>query len=262
MICAPLEARGRTLGVLYLQSSEAPRAFSQEDLELVAAVALQLALALEVFDAERRNSASFINVLRTLVTLTECAGGHTRGHAQRVCFYAAAIAAELELGVPDRTTVEMTALLHDIARLTEKTRPTAMVIDKEQVQEARIDRAVQGAKIWISMDGAEEVAAAIRAVYEREGGGGGPDGLSGDDIPLPARVVAVALAFDRLTEDEAAALPVAGGQGVTPSHSAGELSAEEGVARLKGPEHRGEFDPSVLDALLRAHRSGKLMPPW
>ena len=92
-------------------------------------------------------------------------------------------------------------------------------------------------------------SASIRAVYECFDGSGGPDRLSGDDIPLAARVTAVALAFDRLTGDQASGA----GQG---------LSAEEAIARLKGPECRGEFDPDVLGALLRAHRSGNLMVPW
>jgi HD-GYP domain-containing protein (c-di-GMP phosphodiesterase class II)/pSer/pThr/pTyr-binding forkhead associated (FHA) protein len=231
VMCVPMEARGKAIGVLYLQSDQGKAAFSHADLELITAVGVQIAIGVQGLKAERTWSEKFIGSLRALVSALE-AGTDRAGAAGRAAAYSAAVADAMGLSPEERMRAEMTALLHN---LTAACRPDGHAAEAD----TDVDRAMAASRIAAAMPEAEAVAAAIRGVHERYDGAGKPDGLKGTDIPLAARIVAVALAFDRNT------------------HKTGD--AEEGIRLLK--EMSGAIDPDVLQGLVTAHRSGTLMTP-
>ena len=127
--------------------------------------------------------------------------GYPDAHAVAVARCAADIAGELRLAAPEQEAVVDGALLHDIG----KTKIAPAILNKpgplNRREQAEVRRHPQ---IGVEMlDGAVDgrVLAVVRGHHERWDGGGYPDGLAGEQIPLPARVVAVADAFFAMLEE-------------------------------------------------------------
>ena len=119
-------------------------------------------------------------------------------HGERVARHAAALAEALTLNPHATTVLRLAARLHDIGKLAldaEAAAGTEDSLSGEELQ-AYQEHAAKGAEILRASAGAE-VAAAVGAHHERWDGSGFPSGLSGDEIPLSARIVAVADALDR-----------------------------------------------------------------
>jgi HD-GYP domain-containing protein (c-di-GMP phosphodiesterase class II) len=132
--------------------------------------------------------------------------------------------------------VRTVALLHDIGKIgipneiLHKTGP----LDTEEWQRMR-EHPVIGERILLAVPGLERVARAVRHEHERWDGGGYPDGIAGEDIPLASRITLVCDAWHAMTSDRPyrAAMPV-----------------ECAVAQLV--QHCGtQFDRAVVRALLR-----------
>lgn len=120
------------------------------------------------------------------------------GHARRVARYSAATARRLGLSPPEVARVRRAAALHDIGKLE----VAAAIINKPGPLNAGEYAAVQahsaaGASMLAELG--PELAAIVRHHHERFDGGGYPEGLAGEEIPLGARIVAVADTFDALT---------------------------------------------------------------
>src|SRR3954452_25320708 len=120
------------------------------------------------------------------------------GHARRVARYAAATAGRLSLPREMVAKVRRAAILHDIG----KVQVSAAIIDKpgqlsDEEYESVQAHAEAGAEMLAGLD--PELAAIVRHHHERVDGRGYPDGLAGEEIPLGARIIAVADTFDALT---------------------------------------------------------------
>jgi len=240
VICVPLLSQDKVVGVLYLHSSRMAQTFMQEDLELMTAVGTQVAIALDNITVSRRQRETFMSAIRTLVALGEMRDPATRGHSERVCTYASAIAGQLELRDRERTSVELAAILHDIGKV-------AVASDSVPPGEDPDSRHPElGAKISENIAGMDGVAEAIHSHHELHDGSGYPDELGGDDIPLYGKIIGVANKFDHLTTH--------GGE------KREGLSMKEALITVG--EMSGEtFDPKVVKALLVAHREGTLFTP-
>jgi putative nucleotidyltransferase with HDIG domain len=121
------------------------------------------------------------------------------GHARRVSRHAAGIAKRIGLDREQVARVRRAASLHDIGKLET---PAAVVnkpgpLDAEEFNLVK-RHAIAGERI-VARLGDPELAAIVRHHHERFDGKGYPDGLAGEEIPLGARIVAVADTFDALT---------------------------------------------------------------
>lgn len=185
----------------------------------------------------RRLENAYLAGIRSLVTALEAKDPHTRGHSARVTGYALAIA-EL-LGGVDLHALVIGAELHDIGKIGTRegvlSKPGPLSDDEFfHIRE----HPVIGVRILTPILGDATVLQIVRHHHERWNGGGYPDGLAGTDIPVAARIVAVADALDAMTSPR--------------SYRAtrGWEQALEELARERGRQ----FDAAVVDAALAGLR--------
>jgi putative two-component system response regulator len=143
----------------------------------------------------------FLEGVQTLAHALEAKDAYTKGHSARVAAYAGRVASLMGLGESDVQLIELGADLHDIGKIgvrEEVLRKAGPLTDEEYHH--IMEHTVVGARILAPLlKHAPQVLAVVRSHHERFDGTGLPDGLAGEDIPLHARVVAVADGFDAMT---------------------------------------------------------------
>ena len=138
-------------------------------------------------------------VLRRLAAALEATDPQTHRHTQRVTRHAEMIARRMGLPSQQVASVRAAAALHDVGKIN----TPRSILEKPGVlsddERAVIERhAIDGAEM-VSASGDRELTAIVRHHHERVDGTGYPDGLEGEEIPLGARIIAVADTFDALT---------------------------------------------------------------
>jgi putative nucleotidyltransferase with HDIG domain len=162
----------------------------------------QLATALEgaqlVEEVRRRHLATIAALSRSM----EAKDYYTGGHTERVAEVSVAIAKRLGFEPADLDAIEVGALLHDIGKIgiPEVVLQKAGPLDEGEWELMRKHPVISD-YILSGIDLHPFVRQIARSSHERIDGGGYPDGLAGDEIPLPARIVLVADALDALTTD-------------------------------------------------------------
>jgi response regulator RpfG family c-di-GMP phosphodiesterase len=148
--------------------------------------------------------STFLSAIDSLVRTLEARDPYTSGHSLRVRDYADLLSEALGLAEPVRKRLRLAAKLHDIGKvgmpegILHKTTP----LTEEEYGNVR-EHPVIGERILSPIIRSRSVLDAIRHHHERYDGGGYPDGLAGDDIPLLARIIAIADCFDALTSARA-----------------------------------------------------------
>jgi HD-GYP domain-containing protein (c-di-GMP phosphodiesterase class II) len=160
----------------------------------------------------------------------------TAEHSHRLAAHARVVAESLRLDPLDATEVELVAVLHDVGKLAVD---PAILDWPGPLDDRRRDRmrrhTIEGEEMLAGIAGLEHLAPAVRATHEAWDGSGYPDGLTGDEIPLTARIVTAVDAFDAMTSERAYRKP---------------LPRREALRRLRAGSGM-QFDPRVVNALLR-----------
>jgi ribonuclease P protein subunit RPR2 len=191
----------------------------------------------ETFKQERARSQqlreSYITTVRALANAVEARDAYTGKHAERVAAYGIEVARALGSVLADDPEIEFGFLLHDIGKVAV---PDAILYKPHPLTDAErilMERhPVIGMQILRGVDFLGEAKAVVRSHHERWDGNGYPDGLAGEDIPLAARVFAVADTLDALTTDR-------------PYRPASRLEKARGIiGSLAGTQ----FDPDVVEA--------------
>jgi putative two-component system response regulator len=142
------------------------------------------------------------DILFTLAAAVEAKDPYTEGHLRRLEQYASRLSAKLGLSVHVRTVIRYGALLHDIGKIGV---PDAILQKPEPLAPDEFEiikqHPVFGERICAPLRLGAEVGPIVRGHHERWDGAGYPDGLAGEAIPLGARIVAIADAFDAMTTD-------------------------------------------------------------
>src|SRR5207302_10344408 len=147
----------------------------------------------------RRASLSFATAL---VATLDARDQYTAGHSAAVAVYARDIAERMALPEEQRELVHLCGLVHDIGKiglpagLLEKPGPLTLEERRQMEQHSEI-----GERILRNVDDYSEIADIVRSHHERIDGMGYPDGVHGDEIPLLARIIGVADAYDAMTSD-------------------------------------------------------------
>jgi putative nucleotidyltransferase with HDIG domain len=183
------------------------------------------------------------SAVASLAEVVDHRDASTFHHSERVAFYAVATARELNLEEDVVELIEQAAAVHDLGKIAVPDR--ILLKPGPLTAEERTAMAVHteiGARILRQFHLFSAGASIVLHHHESYDGSGYPHGLAGDAIPIGARVVAVADAFDAMTSDR-------------PYRSA--LSIEEAMARLRAGAGQ-QWDPIAVDALLGLLVSGRL----
>lgn len=158
--------------------------------------------AIELQDGLDRIRTTAASELESLEAAMEDKDEYTRHHMGRVAEYAGAIARKMRLSQDMVEVVETAGRVHDIGKITV---PDAVLTKPGRLTPAEFaqikNHCEKGEHITRRTRVLAHVALVVRAHHERYGGGGYPDGTRGDQIPLEARIVAVADTFDALTSN-------------------------------------------------------------
>jgi putative nucleotidyltransferase with HDIG domain len=178
---------------------------------LVPAIALQRLILLyqqqreAVSDLEHANSRlerASLSFATALVATLDARDRYTAGHSAAVAVYSRDIASRMGLTEEEQGLIHLCGLVHDIGKiglpagLLEK--PGALTLEERRQME---EHSAIGEKILSKVDDYGEIARIVRAHHERVDGLGYPDGLNGEEIPIAARIIAVADAYNAMTSD-------------------------------------------------------------
>ena len=214
-ICFPLQTPLRKHGVLWLEVPRIRDYFSHHasNMQTLANQAI-LALERSILLSESQHQAeeietaydelefSYDHTLAALMSSLDARDRETEGHSTRVSEYACLLGAELGLDADSLKAIERGALLHDIGKIGISDnilhKPTTLTQDEWDMMRLHPDI---GARIIEDIPFLQESLPIIRYHQERWNGSGYPIGLKGKDIPLQARIFAIADVFDALTSD-------------------------------------------------------------
>lgn len=180
------------------------------------------------------------DLLRLIVRTIEAKDPYTSGHSVRVSRLCRRIAEELKLAPKTVEMVETAALLHDFGKIDIAYGEIISQRGPLSPQQRSVIRShpVRGAELLGSISTLDrQITEAVRHHHEHFDGTGYPDGLSGEDIPLAARIIMVADTVDAMlsVRPYRPALPV--------------TTVQQELARLQGKQ----FDPRITDIFLRAN---------
>jgi HD-GYP domain-containing protein (c-di-GMP phosphodiesterase class II) len=194
-------------------------------------------------EAARANRDLFISSLRAFSAAIDAKDPYTRGHSERVASYCRIIAHYLGLSEELQERVWISGLLHDVGKIgvgDDILKKGGVLSDQEYAQMKL--HPVIGEEILSPIEQLRETLPAVRWHHEAWNGKGYPDGLAGEDIPLIARIVAVADTFDAVTTTRPYQHAYTGNYGL------------ETIKKLAGTR----FDAKVVTAFLRACDEGAI----
>jgi putative nucleotidyltransferase with HDIG domain len=236
-LCAALR-RGAVVGTLML-AGRRPEGFGEEHRSVIGSLARQGAVAIENAVSHERSINFFTHTSEILVSFLESLDVFYPGHSRDVAALADLITRRLGMSEADRRNVHFGALLHDIG----KVRLDPQILKNEgalteQQRELMREHPAQGLELLGPITLWEDILPVIHAHHERWDGAGYPRGLAGEEIPLGARVVAVADAFDAMTR------PTPHGPQRTPEQAIAELERCAGT----------QFDPRIVRLFVAEYR--------
>jgi putative nucleotidyltransferase with HDIG domain len=161
-------------------------------------------------------------------------------HAAAVAHYAHELARAAGLSEREQAVVHTAGLLHDIGK---EALPDHILLGRSELHAAErrlVERhPADGARLLLRVEGLGEVANAVLAHHERIDGHGYPDGLAGDDIPMTARILAIAEVYDVLTAPDSYKIPL------------GAAEAEDELRRVAGSQLDGRLVWLFVTQVLR-----------
>jgi putative nucleotidyltransferase with HDIG domain len=230
----PIRVAGSVWGVMNLEQERAG-AFADDDLLLAHIVAGQLGSAIYRCQLVDELEAAFLTTLGVLADAVELQDAYTADHANEVADLAVAIGERLGVSGAELDRLRYGALLHDVGKIGvpgELLRKAGPLTPQER--EKMDAHTAIGARMLERIPFLAPVAPLVRSAHERVDGGGYPDGLSGEEIPRGARIIATCDAYHAMTSDRSY-------RRAMPKEAAiGELRAGAGT----------QFDDAVVAALI------------
>ncbi|MBI5188742.1 MAG: response regulator [Nitrospirae bacterium] len=234
-ICVPLSIKGNIIGALCIYRTTGRQPFTKSEEELVSILSGQASAAIENAQLYEKLEHSYLSTMIALSNAVEARDMYTEMHMKNIAEYSVVIARKLGLSDIDIENIRKAALLHDIGKISV---PDHILMKPGRLSEEEMDviktHPSHGARIIEPIEQLNQAKKLIKYHQERFDGKGYPEGLKGEDIPLGARIIAVADAFGAMTSDR-------------PYRKA--FSIDKAVEELK----RGsgtQFDPYVVEVFI------------
>ncbi len=193
--------------------------------------------------AAKENRELFVGTVKALAAAIDGKDKYTRGHSERVARISVAMGKRLGMGEEELDTLRMSALLHDIGKIAIDDailkKPAALTDAEYEVMKTHPQR---GYKIMSQIPAMKDFLPGMYMHHEMVNGQGYPQGLSGDQIPMQAKIISVADTFDAMTIDR-------------PYSKGMELPAAlERIRSFVGTR----YDAQVVEALVDACNDGEI----
>jgi len=238
-LCVPLVSAEGPIGALTVGTRGRVVRFTGDDVRLLSTVANHATVAIGNIELFITLQEAYLATVRALAAAVDAKDAYTRGHSDHVAEYALLLAKGMKLSSEQTRTVEMAAYLHDIGKIGVKEsillKPGKL--DPGEIGEMRHHPLI-GANILSSVIFPWPVAPIIRHHHEQWDGTGYPAGLKGEEIPLLARVLSVADAFEAMTSER----PYRKGMRI--------VDAVEEMNKCRG----SQFDSRVVDVFIHVLR--------
>lgn len=243
IVILPLTAQGGVIGILAADRPQGSATVTGADRDYLEVFANQVALAIENARMYRDLKESFLSTVKSLAQALEAKDSYTRGHSERVTTYAVRLATRLKMAEKEVDMLKRLGMLHDVGKIA----IDRQILNKPSQLSSEDRELVRQHPSWgqsiiqpLKLSQAE--ISIVRHHHERWDGLGYPDGLSGEGIPLPARVISVADSFDAMTSDR-------------PYRNA--MGLRDALAELERGSGN-QFDPQVAEAFVALVREGFL----
>ena len=234
-VAVPLISRNKVIGLMAAERIRGLDDFTSNDLDYVMNFCSQIAISLENTRLLDDMKNSFMSSILSLASALEAKDPYTRGHSNRVAAYSTIIARKIGLDENRVEFIRQLALLHDIGKIG----ISDTIINKQgrltedEFSAVKLHPLVSLNIIKPLMAYNSEIYL-VKSHHERYDGLGYPEGLSGQDIPIEARIMAVADSFDAMTSDR-------------PYRSA--MTKEDAIKEIEKNKGR-QFCPSVADVFI------------
>lgn len=198
---ADSEAKGLSLGALdFIRKPFSSEALKIRVRNLIDLLSLQRDLHKEVAKKTAELESLSLHVVHTLAKTIDAKDAYTNGHSERVAEYSREIAKRFGYDEDRQEEIYMMGLLHDVGKIgvpdTVINKPGKLTDEEYGMIKTH---PVKGAEILATVSEMPGLVTGARWHHERYDGRGYPDGLSGEDIPEEARIIAVADAYDAMT---------------------------------------------------------------
>ena len=244
---APIRWDGEVRGALTVIGKADAEPLGETEIELLRRLADLGAVTLEQSDMHERLEIANVSGVEALTAALDLHDSYTWEHSQSVVALAERVARRLGFDEAALAEISLAARLHDVGKLGV---PDAILLKEGPLDEHEweIMRCCPawGAEMIERFPRLGNVATIVRCLHEHWNGGGYPDGLAGEEIPLASRVVLACDAYDAMTRDR-------------PWRNA--FQPWDAVKKIRsGAGH--QFDPTVVDALCVTLREGRVSTPF
>lgn len=241
LVCSPLIVKDEVIGTITVVNKNDGSTYTNEDLGLLSTIAAQASIAINnamLYDEQQK---TYLNTIHALVSAIEASDSYTRGHSERVTKYSLAIAKKIGLSPERLKIMERAAILHDIGKIGINLTLLHKIgkLTQEDIEDLQ-QHPIIGIKILEPIEFLVDVRVCIAQHHERFDGKGYPHRVSGEQLLLESRILAIADSFDAMTSDR-------------PYRKA--LALDVAVKELI--DNRGtQFDPEIVPVFVELLESG------
>ncbi|MDO8879700.1 MAG: HD domain-containing protein [Coriobacteriia bacterium] len=234
-LCVPLLSNEGTTGAITVGTRNSEQRFTSDDVRLLATIANHVTIAVGNISLFSSVQEAYLATVRALAAAVDAKDPYTRGHSDGVAEYALMIGEAMDLSAEQMIALEMAAYLHDIGKIgisEDILLKPGKLTDAEMSQMRH--HPLIGANILKPVAFPWPIAPIVRHHHEHYDGEGYPAGLRSEEIPILARVLTVADAFEAMVADR----PYRRGR-----------SQQEAILELRRCAG-SHFDPRVVDAFI------------
>ncbi len=198
---APLIGKNKLFGVLNVSKFAGPP-FTTSDLQILLILSSQVVTAMENASLYEDLRENYFRTVQALVAAVEAKDPYTRWHSTNVAKYAVAIARDLGLSPSQLEEIHIASILHDVGKIgiSERIISKPERLSREEFDIMK-DHPAHGIRILEPIGFSASITSAIYQHHERYDGKGYPQGLSGEQIVLPARILNVADTIDAMVSE-------------------------------------------------------------